>query len=80
MGDMDFVCFSQLWESAETRFNHSNSFRCGSCGPMFDVGCDYVEKRYLFRLVGVSYPRQCEIDGCLPSSSSGVPQGCAIAE
>ena len=47
---------------------------------MFDVRCDDVEQRHLFHLVAVSYLRQCEIDGSLPSASSGVPQGCAITE
>ena len=47
MGDMYFVGFSQLRESAETRFDYGNSFRNGSRRPVFDVGCYNVEKRHL---------------------------------
>ena len=58
MGDMYFVGFSQLWESAETRFYHSNSFRSGGRRTVFDVGSYNVEKRHLVHAIFSNYTGQ----------------------
>jgi len=55
MGDMYFVSFSQLRESAETRFDHSNSFRRGSRRTVSNVGCYNVEKRHLVHAIFGNY-------------------------
>jgi len=54
MGDVYFVSFSQLRESAETRFDYSDSFRRGSRRPVFNVGSYNVEKRHLIHSIFVS--------------------------
>lgn len=66
------MSFPQLWEGAETRLNHSNSFRCGGSRPMFNVGCDNVEKRHLF-LVFVGYVRQHRNRGLFTFREFGCP-------
>lgn len=55
MGDMYFVSFSQLRESAEARFDHSNSFRRGSRRTVSNVGCYNVEKRHLVHAIFGNY-------------------------
>jgi len=58
MRDMYFVSFSQLRESAETRFDHGNSFRRGSRRTVSNVGCYNVEKRHLVHGVIGNYAGQ----------------------
>lgn len=54
MRDVYLVGFSQLWESAKTRFNYSNGFRCGDRRPVFGVWGNHIEKCHLFHLIIVN--------------------------